>query len=67
MELREALLALEEPAMRINDGIDAISVMVLGMLQAKIPYASGLHAVWSYLDDANRDFQEQVEACLNAK
>jgi len=67
MELQKLILNLEEPAARINDGIDAISAMVLGMLQEKAPYAAGLHAVWSYLDAANRDFQEQVEACLNAK
>jgi len=67
MEIQKMLLDLEEPAGRINDGIDAIKAMVMGLSQEDAPYSAGFHAVWSYLDAANRDFQEQVEACLNAR
>jgi len=67
LDYQKALLDLEEPARRINDGIDAIKAMVMGLSQANAPYSAGLFAIWSYLDDANRDFQEQVETCLNAK
>jgi len=64
MELREALLALEEPASRINGGINAISIMALGLSSAKDPYADGFNAVWDYLTEANLDFQEKVRTCL---
>jgi len=65
MELREALLNLERPACRINDGINAVGVMAMGLSMAKDPYADGFNAIWNYLVDANQDFQEQLKACFN--
>jgi len=67
MELQEALMSLEDPAGRINDGINAIGLMALGLSRALDPYADGLNAIWDYLDDANQDFQERFKACLNQK
>lgn len=66
MEYLEPLLELEEPARRLSSGINAIGLMTLGLAQAKDPYAEGFHMVWSYLVDADRDFQEQVKDCLSA-
>jgi len=65
MKLQEALLALEEPAARINGGINAISAMAIGLSSAKDPYADGLNAIWDYLQNANQDLQDRVKACLD--
>lgn len=64
MELSKALLALEEPASRISGGINAIGIMSMGLSMAKDPYVDGFNAVWNYLIDAERDFQRQVQICL---
>lgn len=66
MEYFEQLLELEEPAIRISSGINAIGLMTLGLAQAKDPYAEGFHMVWTFLVDADRDFQKQVKDCLSA-
>jgi len=65
MELQEALMDLEEPVRRINNGINAVGLMAMGLSRAKDPYSDGLNAIWDYLDDANRDFQERFKACLD--
>ena len=67
MELKEAWLYIENPAARISSGINAIGIMAMGLAQMKDPYADGFNAVWNYLTDAERDFQVQLQACLNAK
>lgn len=67
MEYPEALFDLEEPARRISSGINAIGIMAMGLVQAKDPYAEGFCSVWDYLDDADRDFQKRVKACLLAR
>lgn len=64
MELREALLAMEEPARHLNGGINAIGVMSMGLSMAKDPYADGFNAVWNYLINAERDLQKKVHICL---
>lgn len=65
MELHEAILALEEPACRISDGINAVGLMAMGLSMARDPYADGFNAVWNYLVDAERDLQRQLRVCLN--
>lgn len=66
MEYPEVLFDQEGPARRISSEINAIGVMAMGLAQAKDPYAEGFCAVWDYLDDADRDFQKRVKACLLA-
>ena len=67
MGSQEAWLHLESPAARISGGIDAISIMTMGLAQVRAPYADGFNAVWNYLVDAERDFQKQLLACQNAE
>lgn len=67
MTYQELLLAIEEPVNRISDGINAIGIMTMGLVQVKDPYADGFYAVWSYLVDAERDFQKQFAACMDTK
>lgn len=67
MELKEAWLYIENPAARISSGINAIGIMAMGLAQVRDPYADGFNAVWNYLTDAQKDFQTQLQACLNAE
>ena len=64
MELRKALLALEEPARQIDESINAVGIMVIGLFAQEDPYADGFHAIWRYLCDANEVFQKQLQTCL---
>lgn len=64
MELQEAVLALEEPARKISDGINAIGAMTMGLTLAKDPYADGLNAMWNYLFDVNQELQAKIQSCL---
>lgn len=61
------LLDLEVTANRINDGINAIGIMTMGLVQVRDPYADGFNVIWGYLVDAGRDFRNQLAACLNAE
>lgn len=64
MELKEALLALEEPAGRIKGGINALGVMTMGLAQARDPYAEGFNVIWSCLVDADQELRKQFALCL---
>ncbi len=64
MELRKAVLALEEPARQMNEGINAVGIMVIGLFAHEDPYADGFHAIWRCLCDANEVFQKQLQTCL---
>lgn len=67
MELKEALLELENPVHRISDGINAVGLMAMGLAGVRDPYADGFNAIWNFLADAERDFQSQLQACLDAE
>lgn len=67
MEHIEAFINLKDAAGRISDGINAVGLMAMGLSMARDPYADGFNAVWNYLTDAERDFQKQIAACLDAK
>lgn len=67
MEHIEVFINLKDAAGRISDGINAIGIMSMGLAQAKDPYANGFNAIWNYLVDAERDFQEQITACMDTK
>ena len=60
MTYNEAFLDLQDTAGRISDGINAVGLMAMGLSMARDPYADGFNAVWNYLADADRDFQEQL-------
>lgn len=66
MDLKSDLLALEEAAQRISDGLAAIRIMVIGLDGAGSEYTGAFHAVWHYLSEAEAGFQKQLAACLDA-
>lgn len=66
MDIKSNLLALEESAQRISDGLAAIRIMVVGLDGAGSEYTGAFHAVWHYLSDAEEEFQKQLAACLSA-
>ena len=67
MDLQEAFINLQDSAVRISDGINAVGIMTMGLAQVRDPYAGGFNVIWNYLVDAERDFQIQLAACLDAK
>lgn len=64
MDIQSSLIELEETAQKISDGLAAIHIMILGMDEGQ--YAGAFHAVWSYLSDADMEFQRCLSACLDA-
>lgn len=66
MDIKSDLLELEESAQRISDGLAAIRIMVNGLDGAGSEYAGAFHAIWNYLSDADKAFQRQLAACLDA-
>ena len=66
MDIRSSLLELEVSAQRISDGLAAIQIMTIGLDGTGSEYARAFHAIWNYLSDADREFQKQLAACLNA-
>lgn len=67
MDYQELLLELEDTVNRISGGINAIGIMTMGLVHVSDPYADGFHMIWNCLVDADRDLQNQVKRCLNAK
>ena len=65
MTNKEWIMELEGPISRISGGINAIGIMTMGLAQAADPYAEGFNAVWNYLVDAERDFQNRLTAFQN--
>ena len=66
MDIQKNLLELEISAQRISDGLAAIRMMVLGLEDMGSQYTGAFHAVEDYLSDADREFQKQLAACLEA-
>lgn len=66
MDIKSNLLELEESAQRISDGLAAIQIMAVGLDGVGSQYAGAVHAVWSYLSDADRELQARLSACLKA-
>lgn len=65
MDLWESLDELSIAAGDISQGINALGAMALGLSGAKDPYAQGLHALYSYLFDANLELHKHLKACRN--
>ena len=64
MDIKINLLELEESAQRISDGLAAIQIMVLGLDGSGSEYTGAFHAIWDYLSDADKEFQERLSDCL---
>lgn len=64
MDIQKNLLELEVSAQRISDGVAAVRMMVLGLEDAGSEYTGAFHAVWSYLAEAEQEFQKQLAVCL---
>ena len=66
MTIQEMKINLESPIKRISDGINALGIMTMGLVEVEDLYADGFNVIWNYLADAELDFQKQLAACLNA-
>ena len=64
MDIKRNLLELEASAQRISDGLAAIQVMVIGLDGSGSEYTGAFHAIWDYLSDADKEFQERLSDCL---
>ena len=60
MDHTEFFIELEEPLRRITCGINAMELMVMGLGQAKDPYTLGLHMVWDYLHEAEKEMEHTL-------
>ncbi len=65
MDIKSTLLALEESAQRISDGLAAVRIMVVGLDGAGSEYTGAFHAIWDYLSGAEQEFQKHLNACLD--
>lgn len=66
MDMKSNLIALEESARRVSDGLAAFQIMVMGLDGAGSEYTGAFHAVWHYLSEADKEFQKRLTACLEA-
>ena len=65
MSLRENLDKLDIAVHDVSQGINAITAMSLGLIQADDPYADGFNALSSYLVEADREVRKYLETCRN--
>ena len=67
MEQKNLLMELEEAFDRFTWGLNAIELMMLGLCQAKDPYADGFQAVWLYLRGAKMEVERLLELVSTAQ
>ena len=51
---------------QISKGIDAVTLMSMGLDQTLAPYADGFDVACDYLAGASRTLREQLDVCLSA-
>lgn len=66
MSLHEELLKLDTAVHRLSQGVNAVGVMSLGLMQARDPYADGFDVVYGCMVEADREVQKRLDACLKA-
>lgn len=64
MELRCALLELDEDVERLSRGVNAVWAVCKAIQHSQSDYAKGLWAVWEYLDEADEAVRRQLDHCL---
>lgn len=59
---QDLLLDLEEPLGRLGDTVNAMELMLLGLEQAKDPYADGLYILLNCLREAESALHRALSA-----
>lgn len=67
MDLKNQLMELEESYNRLSCLLNTLGLMVLGLMQAKDPYADGFNALWGCLTDAGQDLQRRLSLCQKSE
>lgn len=63
MDQQNSLMELEEAYDRLSCLLNALGLMVLGLMQAHESYADGFNAIWNCLAEADRSIQKCLSAC----
>ena len=63
MDFDDTLMQMEETYHCLSCLLNTLGLMVLGLMQARDPYADGFNALWVALIDADREVQRQISAC----
>ncbi len=64
MSLRGNMDQLEIAIHDISQGINALEVMTLGLMEAQDPYADGFNALFCYMQDADQAVHKHLDNCL---
>lgn len=59
----DALMELEETYNRLSCLLNTLGLMVLGLMQARDPYADGFNALWFCLTEADQSMKDCLSAC----
>ena len=65
MSLREELIDLDTAVNRLSQGVNAVGLMSMGLLQARDPYADGLDLLYNCMVEADREVRLRLNACLD--
>ncbi|RKI67969.1 hypothetical protein D7V91_08680 [bacterium 1xD42-67] len=65
MSLREELIDLDTAVNRLSQGVNAVGLMSMGLLQARDPYADGLDLLYNCMAEADREVRLRLNACLD--
>ena len=67
MDRESYFMELEETYNHLSCLLNALSIMVLGLMQAKDPYVDGFHVLSFYLTKADQDMRNCLAACPKAE
>lgn len=66
MSLQKELLNLDTAVDKLSQGVNAIGLMTLGLVQMQHPYADSFYLLYSCMSEADRQVRSCLDACIKA-
>ena len=66
MNIQENLLDLDTAVDKLSQGVNAVGLMSMGLVQTQDPYADSFCMLFHYMVEADRAVHAHLEACFKA-
>ena len=66
MNLQDQLLELDAAVDKLSQGVNAVGLMSMGLVQMQNPYADSFCMLFHYMAEADRAVRTYLDACFEA-
>ncbi|NBI66437.1 hypothetical protein D1646_06340 [Pseudoflavonifractor sp. 60] len=66
MNLQDNLLELDAAVEKLSQGVNAVGLMSMGLVQTQNPYADSFCMLFNYMVEADRAVHAYLDACFEA-